>query len=163
MRLHERYIRAAIRMGWHVSHWGNLERILHHGDAQFTRDRERLRVWFDGRGNVSDAVYDILWTGDSKATALQGGAFWQAWRASERPEDNGTLVLAQLETKPMRTGRLLVGEHVLVLPIDPTKPLERRTVVTTYYGTAMRQTVALADDRGNVIDYAPLANVRRVR
>lgn len=160
MRLHERYIRTAIRMEWHVanSHTGVLS--PEHGDARFTRERERLRVWFDDRGNVSDAIYDILWAG---LTAREGGAFWQAWRASQRPEDNGLLVLSQLETKPMRTGRYLEGEHVLVLPLDPAKPLERRTVVGTYYGTAMRHTLAVADDQGNVVDYCPLENVRRVR
>lgn len=163
MRLHERYVRTAIHMGWRVAdHTARDYDRERRGDLLVTRDRERLRVWFDGRGNISDAIYDILWTDDSKATALTGGAFRQVWRASQRPEDNGVLVLAQLEAKPLRTGQYLVGEHVVVLPLDPTKPLEHRTVVTTYYGTAMRHTIALADDRGNVVDYCPLENVRRV-
>lgn len=161
MRLHERYVRAAIHMGWHIAdHTARDTDRERRGDLLVTRDRERIRVWFDGRGNVVDAIYDILWAGD---TARLGGAFWEAWHASRRPEENGEQVLAQLEAPPLRTGRYVGGEHVLVLPADPTKPLQRRTVVTTYYGTAMRQTIAVADERGNVVDYCPLENVRRIR
>lgn len=163
MRLHERYVRAALHRGWHVAESSARLDRERNGDLLVTRERERIRVWFDDRGNVSDAVYDILWTGDSETTARHGGAFWQVWRASQRDADNGEQVLEALHAPRLRSGRYLEGEHVVVLPLDPKAPMTRRLVVSTYYGTAMRHTLALADEQGNVSDYVPLANVRRVR
>lgn len=157
MRLHERYVRTAIRMGWHV--------VEHPADPatyrelMLTRDKERVRVWFDDRGNVNEAVGETLVYGDS---ARVGGRFFEGWRASQYPGGNGERVLRALEAPALRTGQYVVGEHVVTIPPDPTNPLVRRVVTAVYYDTAMAHTIATAGPDGSS-DYTPLENVRRVR
>lgn len=158
MRLHERYVRTAIRMGWHVvQHPATQEHA--HAQLEVTRGRERIRVWFDDRGNVNEALGETLVYGDS---ARVGGRFFEGWRASQRPDGNGEQVLRALEEPELRTGRYIVGEHVVTVPLDPTKPLVRRVVTAVYYDTAMAHTIATAGPDGSS-DYTPLENVRRVR